>query len=116
MARRRSRRRPYPSADLFHPALVAVESPHPFVPARLKHIGDLTEVSRPDGSLGAGAWKQNFAAWHAQPMCAEEVEPLTAQSNETVGELGADACLDIRGKGHAEAAQRFGAIGRVHRG
>ena len=84
--------RPHPFGDLLNPALVAVERPHALVAARLEHARDLAETSGPNGSPGAGTRQQDFAARHAQSMGGQEFEALTAESDETISELRADAC------------------------
>ena len=48
--------------------------------------------------LAPEARQQYLAARHAQSMRAQEVEPLTAHADQTVGELGAHARLDVIGK------------------
>jgi len=84
--------------------------------AGLNHIRDLTELPRPDRSLGAGAGQKDFATRHTQLHGVQEVEALANDADQAVGQLPADVALYLRGKRHADAAQGFSAIGRMHSG
>src|SRR3984957_7532381 len=114
MARRGGLRGPHPIRNLFHPPVIAVERPHAFVASRLQHIGNLAEVSRAYGSLRPGTGEKYFAVRHPQAMSGKESETLTAQPDQTVRELRADARLDVRGKRHAEPPPRPRTGPRIH--
>ncbi len=81
---------------LCHPALVAVEIPHPGLAARLQHIGDLAELPAANRALGGGARQQDFAYRNPQPKFRQKFQALANDTDHAIGELRSDAALDLR--------------------
>src|SRR6516165_79049 len=87
-----------PLVVLLDPLAVAIEGPHALLAARLYYVDEMAECPGADGAPGAGASQQQLAARHSQAAVAQVIKALAQNAHQTIGQLSANAALNVRGK------------------
>src|SRR5215471_7962792 len=99
---------------LQYPPLVAIEAPHAVFAAGLDHRRDLTELTDANSASACRAGTKDLALRHADSISVEIVETLADHPDEAICKLGANVPLNLRGEGHTQSRERFGAGRRMH--